>query len=69
MRTDLNGAIISQAEFDTRKSDWLPTEADKAYIHSLMQPVTEIGKFANYIAPPQRGINRQPVEFEYVKFH
>jgi benzoyl-CoA 2,3-dioxygenase component B len=68
VRTDLAGNIISQAEFDKRKSDWLPTESDKAYIQSLMQPVTEIGKFANYIAPPQRGINRQPIDFEYVKF-
>ncbi len=69
VRTDVKGNLISQAEFDKRKSDWLPTEEDKAYIHSLMKPVTEPGKFANYIAPPQRGINRQPVDFEYVKFH
>ena len=69
VRTDVKGNLISQAEFDKRKSDWLPTEEDKAYIHSLMVGVTEPGKFANYIAPPQRGINRQPVDFEYVKFH
>jgi benzoyl-CoA 2,3-epoxidase subunit B len=30
-------------------------------------PVYEPGKFANYIAPPQRGINRQPIDFEYVR--
>jgi benzoyl-CoA 2,3-dioxygenase component B len=69
VRTDVQGNLISQAEFDKRKSDWLPTEEDKTYIHSLMIGVTEPGKFANYIAPPQRGINRQPVDFEYVKFH
>jgi benzoyl-CoA 2,3-dioxygenase component B len=34
-----------------------------------MKPVREPGKFANYIAPPARGINRQPADFEYVKFH
>ena len=69
VRTDLDGNLITQAEFDKRIGDWMPTEADKAYIQSLMKPVTEIGKFANYIAPPPRGINRQPVDFEYVKFH
>jgi benzoyl-CoA 2,3-dioxygenase component B len=34
-----------------------------------MVRVTEPGKFANYIAPPQKGVNEQPIEFEYVKFH
>jgi benzoyl-CoA 2,3-dioxygenase component B len=32
-----------------------------------MYPVTEAGKFANWIAPPPRGINGQPVDFEYVR--
>ena len=31
--------------------------------------VVEPGKFANWIAPPVLGINRQPVEFEYVRFN
>ena len=31
------------------------------------QPVYEPGKFANYIAPPRRGINQQPIDFEYVR--
>jgi len=29
--------------------------------------VTEPGKFANWIAAPARGINNQPVDFEYVR--
>ena len=62
-----DGRVISQAEWDARHRDWLPTEEDKAYIQSLMQPVTEPGKFANWIAPPARGINGQPVDFEYVR--
>jgi benzoyl-CoA 2,3-dioxygenase component B len=33
----------------------------------MATPVYEPGKFANYIAPPIRGINRQPVDFEYVR--
>ena len=62
-----DGRVISQAEWDAKHNDWLPTEEDKAYIESLMVPVTEPGKFANWIAPPARGINGQPVEFEYVR--
>jgi benzoyl-CoA 2,3-dioxygenase component B len=32
-----------------------------------MQPVTERGKYASWIAPPKRSINGQPDDFEYVK--
>ena len=28
----------------------------------------EPGKISNWIAPPARGINGQPFEFEYVRF-
>ena len=31
------------------------------------EPVYKPGQFANYIAPPPRGINRQPLDFEYVR--
>jgi benzoyl-CoA 2,3-dioxygenase component B len=34
-----------------------------------MGRVTEQGKFANWIAPPAIGINKQAVDFEYVRFH
>ena len=66
-RVSPDGRVISQAEWDAKHREWLPTEEDKAYIQSLMQPVTEPGKFANWISPPARGINGQPVEFEYVR--
>jgi benzoyl-CoA 2,3-dioxygenase component B len=32
-----------------------------------MKPVTAPGKVAGWIAPPERGINRLPVEHEYVR--
>jgi benzoyl-CoA 2,3-dioxygenase component B len=32
-----------------------------------MKPVTEPGKFANWIAPPRVGIDNKPGDFEYVK--
>jgi benzoyl-CoA 2,3-dioxygenase component B len=32
-----------------------------------MHPVTEPGKIANWIAPPNTGIKGKPFEFEYVR--
>ena len=62
-----DGRVISQAEWDARHGEWLPTEQDKAFVQSLMHAVTEPGTFASWIAPPARGINGQPVDFEYVR--
>lgn len=67
LKVSPEGRIVSQAEWDAKHHDWLPTEVDRLYVISLMKPVTEIGKFANWIAPPARGINNQPVDFEYVR--
>jgi benzoyl-CoA 2,3-dioxygenase component B len=61
------GKIISEAEWDRRHHEWLPTEDDQAYVASLMHPVTEPGKFANWIAPPARGIDGKPLDFDYVR--
>ena len=44
-----------------------PVEADIAYVKSLMHRVVEPGKMAAWIAPPDRGINAQAVDYEYVK--
>ena len=49
--------------------DWLPSDEDRAFVASLMGRVAEPGKFANWIAPPARGINSQPIDFEYVRFN
>lgn len=48
---------------------WLPSEEDRAYIRSLMHAVTEPGLMAGWIAPPARGIDGKPVDYEYVKLH
>ncbi len=45
----------------------LPTEADRAYVRSLMKQEYTPGKFASWIAPPAKGINAQPIDFPYVK--
>jgi benzoyl-CoA 2,3-epoxidase subunit B len=67
VRVAPDGRVISQAEWDTHHREWLPTEDDRVFVASLMQPVTAPGKFANWIAPPARGVNGQPVDFEYVR--
>src|SRR4029077_12640104 len=67
LRVSPDGRIVSQAEWEARTREWLPTPDDYVYVASLMKPVVEPGKFAGWIAPPARGINGQPIEFEYVK--
>jgi benzoyl-CoA 2,3-dioxygenase component B len=64
-----DGTVITDAQWRARHHEWLPTEADRAYVISLMGRVAEPGKFANWIAPPARGINNQPIDFEYVRFN
>lgn len=63
------GQVISQAEWDTKATEWLPTKADGDFIQSLMKPVYEPGRFASWIAPPKVGIDNKPGDFEYVKLH
>ena len=61
-----DGQKLTAREWEQRKGDWLPTEVDKTYVRSLMQPVHERGKIAAWIAPPRHGINGQPFDYEYV---
>ena len=61
------GTPVSEAEWTAGKDQWLPSEAERAYVISLMQRVIEPGKFAGWIAPPRRGINGQPLDFDYVR--
>jgi benzoyl-CoA 2,3-dioxygenase component B len=61
------GKIIPREEYDKRVGEWIPTEADRAFVRSLMQRVVEPGRMAGWVAPPERGINNLPVEYEYVK--
>ena len=61
------GELISKEEFEASMNQWLLMPADDDYILSVMNQVTEPGKMANWIAPPARGINGQPITFEYVR--
>ena len=69
IQTDPEGEIITQSEWDRRHSEWLPSQQDQAYVQYLMQPVTEPGKIAGWIAPPKGKINRHPFEYEFVRFN
>lgn len=60
------GEPVPAEEWQRRKSQWLPTEVDKAFVQSLMQPVYERGKIASWLAPPRNGINGKPFDYEYV---
>jgi len=63
-----DGELIGKEEFDRRAGDWLPTEADKAYVKSLMQkPIYDPKQMANWIAAPKQGVKGRPVDFEYVR--
>ena len=62
-----DGDLIGTEEWLRRRDAWLPSDADYAYIASLMQPVTQPAKTAAWIAPPPRGINGQPLDFDYVR--
>jgi benzoyl-CoA 2,3-dioxygenase component B len=60
------GEILTAADWEQRKSQWLPTGTDKTFVRSLMRPVYERGKIAAWLAPPRNGINGQPFDYDYV---
>ena len=68
VRVSPEGRVVNEVEWKGMQDTWLPSSDDRAFVQSLMGRVVEPGKFANWIAPPVMGINRQPVDFEYVRF-
>jgi len=67
IKADVNGHLMSDEQWTKRRGEFLPTDGDRDFIESLMQPQMEIGKFASWIAPPRVGIDNKPGDFEYVK--
>ena len=61
------GQSISKSEWSGNVGRWLPTDADRAYVKSLMVGVTKLGEMAGWVAPPSRGIHQKPVEYDYVQ--
>ncbi len=62
-----DGDLVPREQWEARKHEWLPSPDDVAFIKSLQRPVHEPGKLAPWVAPPLKGINGKPFEFEYVK--
>lgn len=63
-----NGDFVTGASKEELAVQYAPTDEDRDYLEQIMQPVREPGKYANWISPPKTGINRQPSDFEYVRF-
>jgi benzoyl-CoA 2,3-dioxygenase component B len=64
-----DGQVVTEEQWMAQVGEWLPTNEDRAYVASLMGRVVEPGKFANWIAPPATGINRQAADFDYIRFN
>jgi benzoyl-CoA 2,3-dioxygenase component B len=64
---DIDGNALSTGDWDARKDEWLPSAADRAYVAGLMVACTAAGRMAGWLAPPSKGINGQPLDFEYVR--
>ena len=64
--TDLQGTRISAEAYANVRTYGLPSLEDRAFVQNLMQRVTEPGKMAGWLAPPERGINNLSISHEYV---
>lgn len=62
-----DGEQLTADAWQASRGRWLPDVADEVYVKSLMQPVREPGQIAAWIAPPAKGINGRPQDFEYVR--
>jgi benzoyl-CoA 2,3-dioxygenase component B len=62
------GDLVTKEAWEAKRSDWLPSDGDKAFVQSLMNaPVYDPKQMAHWIAAPRQGIKGRPVEFEYVR--
>lgn len=62
-----SGDVIDAETWAARQAEWLPSDEERSHVGSLMAAQFEVGKMAGWIAPPSRGINTQPVDYEYVR--
>ena len=65
---DVEGNPLYDEQWEAKKGEWLPDEADLDFVKSLMVPCLGHGQIAGWIAPPKKGINGNPFEWEYVRF-
>jgi benzoyl-CoA 2,3-dioxygenase component B len=64
---DPDGKLLTKADWDARKGEWLPTAEDRAWVKELQKPVRDPAQIANWLAKPARGIKGLPFEYEYVR--
>jgi len=69
MSVNPQGDVITESEWQSQQGRWLPTAEDQAFVGSLMNRVTDPGRIAAWIAPPVRGIDGKPWDYEYVRFN
>ena len=67
LHVDPGGRRLSEQAWLARRDEFLPSDADKAFVMNLMRPVFDVGKVANWIAPPTHPINGMPLDWEYVR--
>jgi benzoyl-CoA 2,3-dioxygenase component B len=64
-----DGRVVSEAEWTAKLRDWVASDEDRAFVASLMGRVCAPGAYANWISPPTLAINKQPADFEFVRFN
>ena len=65
--TTPEGLPLSKDSWVAQMGKWIPTREDRLFVGSLMQPNLTPGEIAPWIAPPQRGINGRPTDYDYVR--
>jgi benzoyl-CoA 2,3-dioxygenase component B len=68
LRIAPDGRVIGETEWAAMQREWLATDEDRAFVASLMGRVSAVGAYANWISPPTLAINKQPANFEFVRF-
>jgi benzoyl-CoA 2,3-dioxygenase component B len=65
---DPTGNPLTEEKWNKEVTEWLPSEEDHRFISSLqVKAVYDPDKMASWIAPPRRGVNDLPVNYEYVR--
>ncbi|HVR71671.1 MAG TPA: benzoyl-CoA 2,3-epoxidase subunit BoxB [Vicinamibacteria bacterium] len=67
MPFDPAGRALAREDWDRRRAEWLPGDADRAYVATLQKQVRERGQIANWISKPPRGIKGLPFDYQYVR--
>jgi benzoyl-CoA 2,3-epoxidase subunit B len=62
-----DGRVVTQEEWMADADRWLPNDADRDHVASVMVGVHQPGRMAGWVAPPTRGVHGKPVDYEYVR--